>query len=272
LAHYIHSKSPFSNGPFVKVDCSSFAQSLIESELFGHEKGAFTGALQSRKGKFEQAEGGTLFIDEVNNLSNEVQAKLLGFLQDFNVTRVGGQKTVRLNLRIIIASNIPLEQLVQRGLFRQDLFYRINVITLQLPSLRERKDDIPVLCNHFIGQFNLQYGKNVRGLSGEAYRKLHGYDWPGNVRELRNVIHHALLFCGSAEIGADVIQLSKNDSSAAISVKKSGITKESFSASLAKNNGHVVKTAADLSISRQTMYYYLRRFAINPDSFRKTNL
>ncbi|MBL8026076.1 MAG: sigma-54-dependent Fis family transcriptional regulator [Fibrobacteres bacterium] len=277
LAHYIHTRSLFSKGPFIKVDCSSLAPSLIESELFGHEKGSFTGALQSRKGKFEQAEGGTLFIDEINNLSAEVQAKLLNFLQDFNVTRVGGQRPIHLNLRIIIASNIPLDLLVQQGTFRQDLFFRINVITLKLPPLCERKDDLPLLCDHFIRQYNIQYGKQITGLTGDAYRKLHDYWWPGNIRELKNVLHHAVLFCDKNEIRADLISLKysleKNTHSIVQGQEKEkvparGITKEKLMEYLRKNNGNIVKTATELSISRQTLYYHLKRYDINPDTHR----
>jgi transcriptional regulator with PAS, ATPase and Fis domain len=282
LAHYIHSHSSYKEGPFVKVDCSTLAPTLIESELFGHQKGAFTGAVQDKKGKFELANQGTLFLDEVNNLGSDVQAKILNFLQDFSIYRVGGQKPINLDLRIIIASNIPLEEMVRHGLFRQDLFFRINILNIELPPLRERVPDIPMLCEHFLGMFNRQYQKSIRRITSAAYRKLYDHPWHGNVRELRNVIYHAVIFCEGEEIDEDLIRLQPVAAGparkAAVPAPVAGpsgrktlghITRQDIVSLVKKHRGNVKRTAEALGITRPSLYYNFRKFRIDIGTLRK---
>lgn len=193
VARSIHFNSPRSARPFVPVDCASLVETLLESELFGHVRGAFTGALYAKKGLVEEADGGTLFLDEVSNISPSTQAKLLRFLQDHEIRRVGGNDTIKVDVRVIAATNQDLEPLIREGRFREDLFYRLNVVTITLPPLRERRDDIPLLANHFLQTFSEQYGKLVSHISPEAMDILTEYSWPGNVRELENTIERALI-------------------------------------------------------------------------------
>ena len=193
VAHAIHHASPRAKGPFVKVNCAALSENLLESELFGHEKGAFTGAIASRKGRLEQADGGTLFLDEIGDFSPGIQVKLLRVLQDRSFERVGSNETVRANVRILCATNRDLEQALDADEFRQDLYYRINVFPIVLPPLRERKDDILLLADHFVERYSKRMGKDVRRISTPAINMMMAYHWPGNVRELENCIERAVL-------------------------------------------------------------------------------
>lgn len=195
LARLIHSLSPRSDHSFVAVNCAAIPEALIESELFGHEKGAFTGAFQRRIGRFEQAHEGTLFLDEIGELSPPVQVKLLRFLQEREFQRVGGERTIKADVRIISATHRDLEARIKEGSFREDLFYRVNVVTMKIPPLRERREDIPILIDHFIDQFARKNGKKIDGVSREAWDLLIRYDYPGNVRELENIIERAVVIC-----------------------------------------------------------------------------
>ena len=195
LARLIHTRSPRSEQPLITVNCASIPETLIESELFGHEKGAFTGAVQRRIGRFEQADGGTLFLDEIGELSLPVQVKLLRFLQEREFQRVGGERTLKADVRIISATHQDLDARVEEGTFREDLFYRINVVTLKIPPLRERREDIPLLIDHFVKRFARVNRKKIDGVSREARDLLIRYDYPGNVRELENIIERAVVIC-----------------------------------------------------------------------------
>jgi Nif-specific regulatory protein len=195
VAHAIHYNSPRSSKPFVKVNCAALPESLIESELFGHEKGAFTGAVARKRGRFELAESGTMFLDEIGDLSPALQVKLLRVLQEREFERVGGTETIRVNVRLITATNVDLEQGVQDGRFRSDLYYRLNVFSIYLPPLRERKTDILLLADHFLEKYARQNGKRIKRISTPAIDMLMSYHWPGNVRELENVIERAALVC-----------------------------------------------------------------------------
>jgi DNA-binding NtrC family response regulator len=195
LARMIHSSSPRASCPLIAVNCAAIPETLIESELFGHEKGAFTGAVQRRIGRFEQSDGGTLFLDEIGEISPPVQVKLLRFLQDREFQRVGGTKPLKADVRIISATHQDIEARIKESLFREDLFYRINVVTLKIPPLRERREDIPILIDHFIERYALENSKQIRGVSREARDRLIRYDYPGNVRELENIIERAVVIC-----------------------------------------------------------------------------
>lgn len=193
FARLIHMSSPRSDGPMIVVNCSALPETLLESELFGHEKGAFTGATARRIGRFEEADGGTLFIDEIGELSPSVQVKLLRFLQEREFQRLGGNQTIRSDLRIISATNRDLEGKLQDGTFREDLFYRLNVVVMNIPPLRERREDVPLLIEHFIARFSKENGKKIDGMSREAQDLLLKYNYPGNVRELENIIERAVV-------------------------------------------------------------------------------
>ena len=194
IARSIHYNSQRNNRPFIPVDCASLVETLIESELFGHVRGAFTGASSAKRGLFEEADGGTLFLDEVGNLSLSMQSKLLRFLQEHEIKRVGGTESIKVDVRVIAATNQPLEPLVKSGKFREDLFDRLNVVTITLPPLRERKEDIPLLANHFLQKFSEENHKNISHISPEALEILTQYSWPGNVRELEHTIERAVIF------------------------------------------------------------------------------
>ncbi len=199
IANAIHYNSPRSSMPFIKVSCASLSEGIIESELFGHEKGAFTGAITSRKGRFELAHNGTLFLDEVEDIPPSTQIKLLRVLQEGEFERVGGNKTIKVNIRIVAASNRDLQEEVRKGSFREDLFYRLNVVNIKLPPLRERKEDIPFLVNFFIEKYNQKYQMNVKGISQKAMNLLNDYTWTGNVRELENTIE-SIMVVNSPEV------------------------------------------------------------------------
>jgi DNA-binding NtrC family response regulator len=200
VAAAIHERSPRAKGPFVKLHCAALAESLLESELFGHERGSFTGAQGRRDGRFQQAHGGTLFLDEIGEISPAVQVKLLRFLQEREFERVGGNETISVDVRVIAATNRDLKKMVAEGTFREDLFYRLNVINLEMPALRERSSDVPLLAAHFLRKYALENGKEIGGFASDALERLSGYGWPGNVRELENVVERAVVMSQSPQI------------------------------------------------------------------------
>jgi two-component system response regulator AtoC len=193
IARAIHRNSPYSEHPFQAVNCSTIVGPLLESELFGHEKGAFTGATSLKRGKFELAGQGTIFLDEIEEIPFELQSKLLRFLQEKEFERLGGEKRIQSNARVIAATNKNLSEMVQKGAFREDLYYRLKVATLKVPPLRERKSDIPLLVEHFLKKINLELNKTIKNVERDALKKMMDYDWPGNVRELENLLIHAAL-------------------------------------------------------------------------------
>ncbi len=207
MARYVHRKSRRAEKPFISVNCAAIPENLLESELFGHEKGAFTGAVARRIGKFEEADGGTLLLDEISEMDARLQAKLLRALQEREVDRVGGSKPVKVDIRVIATSNRDLIQAVRDGSFREDLLYRLNVVNLKLPPLRERPGDIVALADHFVKKYAAANGVPERAISEEAKRRLVGHRWSGNVRELENAMHRAVLLATGAEIGQDAIRL-----------------------------------------------------------------
>ena len=207
IARYIHRKSKRAGGNFISVNCAAIPEALLESELFGHEKGSFTGAVARRIGKFEEANNGTLLLDEISEMDIRLQAKLLRALQEHEIDRVGGTRPVKVNMRIIATSNRDLQQETKKGTFREDLFFRLNVINIHLPPLRERKEDIKPIADFFAAKYAKANGTDERPLSAQALEKLSRYSWPGNVRELENIMHRAVLMASGSEIGSDAIVL-----------------------------------------------------------------
>jgi two-component system, response regulator FlrC len=215
MARYIHQKSLRRGGPYISLNCAAIPENLLESELFGHEKGAFTGAVARRLGKFEEASGGTLFLDEISEMDFNLQAKLLRAIQEKEIDRIGSNKPVKVDIRLIATTNRDLEREVKAGTFRQDLYFRLNVINISLPALRERKNDIPKLANFFIDKFANQNGIPVKPLSEAAMDKLLNHSWPGNIRELENIMHRAILIARGDQIGPEAIGVG-NESNIAI--------------------------------------------------------
>lgn len=206
VAREIHSKSNRAAAPLIEVNCAAIPSELIESELFGHEKGAFTSAVATRKGKFELAEGGTIFLDEIGDMSLSAQAKVLRALQENKITRVGGDKEIKVDVRIIAATNKDLKKEIEKGEFREDLFHRLSVIPIHVPSLNDRKEDIPLLAEHFTGLICADYGMPVKTISKDAIKELQKKDWTGNIREFRNVIERLIILCGKEITDKDVKQ------------------------------------------------------------------
>ncbi len=263
VANIIHKKSKRSNGPFVVVNCASLQAELLENELFGHEKGAFTGASFMKRGLFEMADGGTFFIDEISEMNPNIQAKLLRAIELKEFRRVGGNKQIQVDVRVLAATNKRLEEEVKKGYFREDLFYRLNVVTINLPPLRERKEDIPLLVDYFLKKKNLE-GNKVKTISPEALEYLVNYDWPGNVRELANVIERAIILSSSDVISIKDLPLSisrqessYNSISTIVSMEKSLIEK-----TLKEFNGNKTRTAKVLGISVRNLYRKINKYGI----------
>jgi DNA-binding NtrC family response regulator len=271
IAAAIHQRSPRAKGPFVKLHCAALAETLLESELFGHERGSFTGAAGRREGRFHQANGGTLFLDEVGEISPSVQVKLLRFLQEHEFERVGGNETVRVDVRVIAATNRDLKAEVTRGRFREDLYYRLNVINLEMPSLRERASDIPVLATHFLRKYARENDKTLDGFSDDALARLRAYGWPGNVRELENVVERAVVLCTGTKIGSSELpsQLAPARAPGGISIPGSTLDEIEHYAivkTLEETGGSTTKAAELLGISVRKIQYKLHEYQSAPKS------
>lgn len=256
IAEALHFKSARNQKPFVKVNCSALPESLLESELFGHVKGAFTGAYQSQTGRFQRADGGTILLDEIGDISSRIQLGLLRVLQEREIERVGDPRPIKLDVRILAATNRNLQEKVKRGEFREDLYYRLKVVEITPPPLRERKDDIPVLTAHFLKKFNKHYEKNISGVSAQVEAGLPEYPWPGNVRELEHAIEHAFVFCRRNTIGLDHLPA---DLSAFISglLTTTDSPEEKIRTillTLQRTGGNKAKAARILGIDRKTLY------------------
>lgn len=262
VATTIHYQSPRRDKPLIKVNCAALPEGLIESELFGHEKGAFTGALKKKPGRFELATGGTIFLDEVGDLPLSAQAKLLRVLQDKTFERIGGTETIRVDVRIIAATNRNLKEEIKRGRFREDLFYRLNVIPLSIPPLRERKEDIPVLVEYFLKKFNSQCGKHVR-FSSDAMKALLEYDYPGNVRELENIIERAVVLSQGGVVKKEDLPFTLSPAdSLLLSEVSSRAEKEHILKVLKLTGGNKTRAAELLGISRKTLWEKLNAYRI----------
>lgn len=272
VADAIQQKSSRRDKPFIKVHCAALSESLLESELFGHEKGAFTGAEALHKGKFELADGGTIFLDEIGEINPGVQVKLLRVLQEKKFERVGGEKTIEVDVRVISATNKTLEDEVKQKHFREDLYFRLKGIEIMVPPLRERKDDIPLLLNNFLSKYNKENNKNIKGFSNSAKNILFNYDWPGNVRELQHCVESAVVMASGDEIQAEdlTIQLEDKKNSSGILVPY-GISLEDAEKmiileNLESNNGNKTKTADILKIGRKTLHRKLNEYGLATSS------
>jgi two-component system NtrC family response regulator len=270
LARLIHHLSPRSHKSIVVVNCGALHENLMESELFGHEKGSFTGAASRRIGRFEEADGGTLFLDEIGELSLSTQVKLLRFLQEREFQRLGSNVNLQVDVRIISATNRDLEQQVKEGSFREDLFYRLKVVTMSLPPLRERKEDLSILINHFIDKFATENGKNIQGLTSEARDMLLKYDYPGNVRELINIIERAVVIARDQYITTDDLPFKSVSNPIDSGKKYSGALRESVDElekkliieSMEKTQDNQTKAAEILGISERMLRYKLKKYGL----------
>jgi len=272
VARLLHITGNRAERPFVEVNCAAMPYELIESELFGHEKGSFTGAFEKKKGKFELADRGTLFLDEIGDMSLQTQAKVLRVTETQEFHRVGGSTNIKVDVRIVSATNKNLGEEVKKGLFREDLFFRLNVIPLSVPPLRERKEDIPLLVDYFIHAFAAEYGQPPKRITSEAIRNLQEYSWPGNIRELRNLIERLVIMTPSMEITAkDFLLTGRHESSDYSSYRTLKEARESFerdfiSRKLEENNWNISKTAEILDIERSNLHRKIKNYNIQQTS------
>ncbi|SMC70767.1 sigma 54-interacting transcriptional regulator [Sporomusa malonica] len=277
IANTIHYNSKRNSGPFIKINCGALPESLLDSELFGHEKGAFTGAVMRRPGRFEQADHGTLFLDEIGEISPNLQVKLLRVLQEREFERVGGNKTIKTDIRVLAATNRNLAEMVKQGTFRQDLYYRLNVVCLSAPPLRERREDIELLAGYFLQKFTAENEKDIMGFDPDALKLLENYNWPGNVRELANIVERSVIMStGSRIFPEDLPDNLKysNDSDLVSSFgfeKPEGKTLKEMikkvecmfiKEALQRNQGNKAKTAKELGMSRRSVLYKIQEYEI----------
>jgi DNA-binding NtrC family response regulator len=268
IARAIHFHSPRRERPFVKINCTALPENLMESELFGYEKGAFTGAVSSKPGKFEQADTGTVFLDEIGDVPAAVQVKLLRVLQERELERLGSNKTRHIDVRVIAATNVDLRVALENGTFREDLYYRLNVLPINIPPLRQRKEDIPYLAAHFLRKLAVDLGRECT-LSADAIEKLLSYDWPGNVRELENVLERSIVLCGGTELSADDIKLDTNRSrhAPAAGFLPDGMSLDAYEQSIIREalqraNGNKSQAARLLGITRNALRYRLSQMGL----------
>lgn len=268
VAHAVHEQSERAKGPFVVVHCAALSETLIESELFGYEKGAFTGAENIHKGRFELADGGTIFLDEIGEVNLATQVKLLRVLQEHKFERVGGEKSIEVDVRVVAATNRNLEDEVKAGRFREDLFYRLNVVRIEMPALRERMDDIPLLMHSFLREFNIESKKNIKGFDKASKAAMIKYNWPGNIRELKNAVESAVVMCTGDEIKIeDLPRALRSQGEDKVITIPIGITMDEaekiiIQENLAANKGNKSKTADILGIGRKTLHRKLEELQI----------
>jgi two-component system NtrC family response regulator/two-component system response regulator HydG len=272
VANAIHQKSPRANGPFIKLHCAALAESLLESELFGHEKGSFTGAVGRKDGRFSLADGGSLFLDEIGEISPSIQVKLLRFLQEHEFERVGGTQTLKVDVRVIAATNKNLKDEVAKGKFREDLYYRLNVVALEMPSLRERASDIPALVRFFLDRYAKDNSKQIESVAPDAMDLLVSYDWPGNVRELENAVERAVVLTSGNVLEARALPPSVRPSvlpagaPAIPGATMADLEKYAILETLKSTGGSTSKAAEILGISTRTIQYRLHEYNEAPRS------
>jgi len=291
VANAVHYNSPRRQKPFVKVNCAAFSRELVESELFGHEKGAFTGAVTAREGKFEAAAGGTLLLDEVGDMPLETQAKILRVLQERELERVGGNRTIKVDVRVLAATNQDLQAKVRQATFREDLYYRLHVVSVALPPLRERREDVPLLVERFLAAICERLRREAKTLSPAAYRALLAYDWPGNVRELEHAIEQAVALSSAAEIDVEDLPAAirpqaaagTHDGDARVPAGSDGtrsfkeakqtmverFEREFVTQALARHDGNISKAADELGMYRQQLQAKLAELGIDAESYRR---
>jgi two-component system response regulator HydG len=272
IAGAIHFNSLRKNGPFVKINCAAITETLLESELFGHEKGSFTGADKRKEGKFRQAEGGTLFLDEVSETSPAMQVKLLRVLQEREITRVGGDDVIKVDVRVIAATNKDLMREIEARRFREDLYYRLNVVTLNVPPLRERREDIPLIARHFLTLFAKKNHKSIKGFTPQAMDRLLKYNWPGNVRELMNAIERGVVLSRSEYLGEEefVLVFRAEPQEKEMPVQQIGaaepslesVEKETILKALETASGNKSEAARRLGITRRTLHLKLKKYGM----------
>jgi len=272
VARAIHRQSARSRGPFEKLNCAALPKDLVESELFGYEKGAFTGAAQMKRGRLEAADRGTLFLDEVGDMSVKTQAKVLRALEEQAFERVGGRETIKVDVRVIAASNRDLQSLIAAGRFREDLFYRLNVIPIEVPALRVRQDDLPQLVDHFVRVFCAENGKRVKTLSGDALAYLLAYEWPGNVRELRNLVERLVIMSPRDVIGVEDLPppvrpkevVTGDGRERSLREARDNFERAYILAELRASEWNMTRTAERLGIERSHLYRKLKSYNITP--------
>ena len=267
VARAVHQQSLRKNQPFIAIHCAALSPALLESELFGHEKGAFTGAIKTKKGRFEIADGGTVFLDEISEIPSEIQVKLLRFLEMREFERVGGTVPIKVDIRLLAATNADLESLVKSGEFREDLFYRLNVVQIELPPLRDRREDIPLLARHFLKEFSRKNRKEIDSISPEAMRILQSYRWPGNIRELKNAIESMVVLAKGPILEKDDLPAALRKSEAAPSSSSTPLNlktmgKELVKKALVQAGNNKTEAARMLGISRRTLYRKLKEYGI----------
>jgi len=267
VARAIHHQSPRKSKSFMPINCGAIPENLLESELFGHEKGAFTGAIGLRKGKFELADGGTIFLDEIGELSSALQVKILRFLQEKEIERVGGREAIGLDVRIIAATNKDLQREMEKGTFREDLYYRLSVVSLSLPPLRDRGEDIVLLANSFLNHFNKEYGKSIKTFSSDALLQLQTYQWPGNVRELENRIKRAVIMARDNVLISEDLDLPLGTKSRKSTLKeaKDELEEKFIREALIRHRGNISRAAREMSVSRATLYDLLEKHNIDKE-------
>jgi DNA-binding NtrC family response regulator len=278
IAQAIHQHSPRASRPFLAIDCGALTETLLESELFGHVRGAFTGAVADKKGVFEEADGGTCFLDEIGDISPSMQARLLRVLQEHEVRRVGGKEWLKVDVRVVAATNRDLAELVKKGVLRQDLYYRLNVVAIHLPALRERVEDIPLLARYFLNRYRQDSGKSITGIADQAMDLLSAYSWPGNIRQLENSIEQAVALSNQPVLTPDDLPAELRDPPADQSLRDAPENDQQFLFAdtptldevkkryvlhvLSRNHGNVSRTARILNVDRRSLYRMLARYKI----------
>ena len=280
VAKALHYTGTQKNGPFIAVNCAALPENLIESELFGHEKGSFTGASALRKGRFELANGGTIFLDEIGDISLQVQVRLLRVLQERVFERVGGSEPIKANFRVIAATSRNLEESIQKGTFREDLYYRLNVFPIHMPPLRDRKSDLMLLVDHFLEKYNKIYNKNIKRISTPAINMLMSYHWPGNVRELESCIERAVLMSANDVVTAYELppslqtaqatgtEITGKDGEQNLAFMVESFEKEIIVSTLKKNRGNVASSTRELHTTERIMHYKIKKYNINPKDYK----
>jgi two-component system NtrC family response regulator len=272
IARAIHTRSPRKDEPFIPVNCMALTETLLESELFGHEKGAFTGAATRRKGRFELADKGTLFLDEIGEISLSLQVKLLRVLQERTFERVGGTQPLTVDVRIVAATNRDLTKAVSEGEFREDLFYRLNVVRLDLPPLRERKEDLPALVAHFVKKYSREVGRSAPQVSAEAMQRIYDHNWPGNIRELENALERAVIMAGSeintADLPLDVLPAKAGGETVlprdmTINEAVEDLEKRMINRALAETGGVQAHAARELGITKSNLAYKMKKYGLS---------